>query len=137
MKYLKYLYFLPLVYLAVVVLFETSLILVQPEFEQTMRLNYVSPAGERVEKIVVQLNSGGNLYASANHWPRKWYRDVLLNPNVNIIIDSVEVPYVVTRVTDKEEYERVDTDHRHGLGFRLLTGFAPREIVRFDLVSGT
>jgi hypothetical protein len=30
------------------------------------------------------------------------------------------------------EHDRVEREHKHGLGFRILTGFPPRYFLRLD-----
>ena len=84
--------------------------------------------------MLVQNHSDGKLYASANHWPRAWYNEVLAHPRVWATVDGVTADYVAVPV-DNEEHNRVNADNAHGVGFKFLVGFAPRKFVRLDLVE--
>jgi hypothetical protein len=81
--------------------------------------------------VVSRLDSDGHIYVAANHWPRAWYRRALANPNVQATVDGEKRDFVAVPVTGAE-HERVESENRHGLVFRILTGFPPRYFVRLD-----
>ena len=78
-----------------------------------------------------RLESDGHVYVAANHWPRAWYRRALQNPEVQATIDDQKRDYRAVAVSGAE-HDRVESEHKHGLGFRILTGFPPRYFVRLD-----
>ena len=112
-------------------LFESSLIFIQPEFDDTFVITTTDAQGQSTDRVLVRNVSEGRLYASVNHWPRRWYYQVLENPSVHITIDGISGQYLAVEV-DETEFERVDADNPHGLIFHALTGFAPRRILRLD-----
>ncbi len=131
MRVLKILGILCLIYLAIVVVFESSLILFQPEFEDTFVITTTDEDGRPNNRVLVRNVSEGKLYASVNHWPRAWYYEALENPQVRVSIDGTEGDYVAVPVTG-EEHDRVDADNPHGIVFYALVGFAPRRFLRLD-----
>ena len=80
---------------------------------------------------MARLESNGQLYVAANHWPRAWYHRALENPNVQVTLDGEKGNYRAVPVTDEED-DRVDGEHGLGIVFRILTGFPPRYLVRLD-----
>lgn len=131
MKAVKIVAVLVLVYVGVVVLFESLLGYIQPEGQNTLVITTLAADGAEHSRVVAQLQSGGNLYIAANHWPRAWYHQALENPNVFVTIDDERKPYTAVPV-DGAEHDRVDSDNPLGIGFRILTGFPPRYFVRLD-----
>ena len=87
--------------------------------------------GAAHERVVSRLENAGQLYGAANHWTRAWYRRSLKNPDVQATLDGVRGSDRAVPVTS-EEHDRVEGANRHGLGFRILTGFPPRYFVRLD-----
>ena len=83
------------------------------------------------DRILARLESNGQLYVAANHWPRAWYNQALANPNVQVVVDGEKGAYLAIPVTD-EEHDRVNGDNGTGVMFRILTGFPPRYFVRLD-----
>jgi hypothetical protein len=72
------------------------------------------------------------LYVSANHWPRDWYNNVLARPNLTgSLRDSETVDYVAVSITGEEDIY-LQEKYKHGMVFRILTGFPPRYFVRLD-----
>lgn len=131
MKLLKILLVLIAIYVGVVVLFESLLGYFQPANAQTMVITTTDAGGERNDRVLAKIESGGKLYAAANHWPRQWYRQALANPAVNVTIDDASAPYTAVPVTEPE-HSTVNTDRPLGLGFRILTGFPPRYFLRLE-----
>lgn len=119
------------VYALIVVAFESLLGYFQPSGESTMVITATAPDGTPNDRVLQRVESGGQLYASVNHWPRAWYHRALENPRVEVAFDGRKNAYHAVLV-DAEEYARVRGEHPHGLVFRLLTGFPPRAILRLD-----
>lgn len=132
MKAIKLITILFLVYVGIVILFESLLGYFQPASQTTLVITTTDKDGVANDRVLARLDSNGQLYVSANHWPRAWYNQALENPNVQIVLDGEKGDYVAVPVTDAEEHDRVDFDHRHGIGFRILTGFPPRYFVRLE-----
>ena len=78
-----------------------------------------------------RLDNNGQIYVAANHWPRAWYNQALENPNVQVTLDGEQGAYLAVPAS-AEEHERVEGENRHGMVFRILTGFPPRYFVRLD-----
>ena len=131
MKALKILVGLLLLYVGVVALFESMLGFFQPEGESTMIITTIDSNGKSHNRVLARLESGGELYAAANHWPRSWYRQALANPKVQVTVDDETGDYEAIPV-QSEEHDRVNADRSLGLGFRILTGFPPRYFLRLE-----
>lgn len=120
-----------LVYLGTIVTFESLLGYFQPANQSTLTISVTDEQGESSDRVVARLESGGQMYVAANHWPRAWYRQVLENPNVQITLDEGGGAYLAVPVSGAE-HDRVNADNSLGIVFRLLTGFPPRYFVRLD-----
>ena len=120
-----------LVYIGIVVTFESLLGFIQPTDQTTLVITTTDEEGTTNDRVLARLESGGQLYVAANHWPRAWYKQALQNPNVHIASDSEVGEYLAVPVT-AAEHDRVDSDNRLGMGFRILTGFPPRYFFRLD-----
>lgn len=83
------------------------------------------------EAVVAGVESKGHLYASANHWPRGWYRRVRANPDIEVTRSGERLSYRAVPVVG-EERERVVRDYRLPWVVRFLTGFPPRSFLRLD-----
>ena len=57
-------------YVGIVVLFESLLGIVQPAGDATLLIVTVAADGSESGRVVSRLESGGQLYVAANHWPR-------------------------------------------------------------------
>lgn len=135
MLFLKIVAIVFLVYVGVVVAFESLLGYFQPQSGQTMVITTTDDGGNPHERVVSRLESGGQLYVAVNHWPRAWYGRVLAHPNVQITMDGKTGNYRAVRV-EGEEYARVNAEHPLGPVVRILTGFPPRRILRLDPIGG-
>jgi predicted GTPase len=122
---------LAVLYVGVVVAFEALLGWYQPQGGNTVVITTTDDAGQTRDRVVSRLDSDGKIYVAANHWPRAWYRQVLEHPAVQVTIDGERAGYNAVPVTP-EEHERLQAEHPHSLGFRVLTGFPPRRFVRLD-----
>ena len=131
MKVAKILGILIAAYLGVIVVFESLLGYFQPAGQGTVVISSADGDGQTHDRVVSRLESGGRLYVAVNHWPRAWYGRVLENPQVLVTIDGTPDAYTAVPVTG-EEYDRVNAEHPLGAGFRVLTGFPPRKILRLD-----
>jgi len=131
LKAIKIIVILALVYVGIVVAFESLLGYFQPANQSTVVITTVDSDGQGHERVLSSLESNGQLYVAANHWPRAWYSRALENPQVEISIDGANGPYTAVPI-EGEEHERVDSDHPLGPVIRFLTGFPPRYFVRLD-----
>ena len=131
MKALKIVAIAVLVYVGIVAAFESLIGFLQPSAGATLVITTFDEAGAPHDRVVSRLESDGRLYVAANHWPRAWYRRALAKPEVQATIDGKKGDYRAVPVTGAE-HDRVESEHRHGVVFRILTGFPPRYFVRLD-----
>lgn len=131
MKPLKIIVTVLVVYVAIVAVFESSLGYFQPKPGSTLVITTFEGGGAAHDRVVTRLESDGKLYVAANHWPRAWYRRALANPEVQVVLEGEKRDYRTVPVTGAE-HERVDSDNRLPLAFRIVTGFPPRYFLRLD-----
>ena len=131
MKVIKLIAILLLVYVGIVVAFESLIGYFQPAGQSTLVISTTDEDGTANDRVLARLDSNGQLYVAANHWPRAWYNQALENPNVEVSLDGEMAAYLAVPVTE-EEHNRVDSEHALGLVVRILTGFPPRYFVRLD-----
>ena len=131
MRLTKILVFVALVYVGIVATFESLLGYFQPADSNTMVITTYDSEGEGADRVVARLESNGELYVAANHWPRAWFNDALENDKVDITFGGETLPYraVLLEGTDHDE---VNARHGLSLSFRILTGFPPRYLMRLD-----
>jgi len=120
-----------LVYLGIVVAFESLIGYFQPRAGSTLVITTFDADGTAHDRVVSRLESGGQLYVAANHWPRAWYHRALENPDVIVTQDGEKGDYRAVPVTGVE-HDRVDRENGLGVVFRILTGFPPRYFLRLD-----
>ncbi len=120
-----------IVYVGIVVVFESLLGYYQPAGEGTLTITTTDDEGTTNDRVLSRLESNGQLYVAANHWPRAWYHQALANPRVHVTLDGERGDYLAVPVDD-DEHGRVDGEHSLGLVIRILTGFPPRYFVRLD-----
>jgi F420H(2)-dependent quinone reductase len=136
-KIVKIIVILFVVYAGIVVAFESLLGYFQPKDERALVITTQDDDGSAHQRVVSRIDSDGKLYVAANHWPRRWYREVLAHPEVQVTADGKTQAYVAAPVTG-EEFDRVNAEHGLGMTIRILTGFPPRRLVRLDpVVSAT
>jgi hypothetical protein len=133
-KILKILAIVLVVYVGLVALFELSIGYFQPGGGETIVITTTDGSGNASDRVVQRLDSNGQLYVAANHWPRRWYRRVLQHPDLQVTADGQKRMYRAVQVS-RAEHERVDTEHPLGAIARFLTGFPPRRFVRLDPVG--
>ena len=130
-KAVKLVGLLCVVYVGIVGAFESMLGALQPAGASTLVITTADADGATYDRVLARLESDGQLFVAANHWPRAWYRRTLENPSVQIVAEGVTGAYVAVPVTDAE-YERVNGEHGLGMIFRVLTGFPPRRLLRLE-----
>jgi hypothetical protein len=128
---MKILAIVVLIYVAIVVAFESLIGFAQPANPSTLSLTTYDPDGTAHDRVLSRLDTDGKVYVSANHWPRAWYRRVLAKPEVQATIDGKKGDYRAVPV-EGAEHDRVEREHPHGFLFRFVTGFPPRYFVRLD-----
>ncbi len=131
MKALKILVIVVLVYVGIVVAFESLLGYFQPSSGSTLVITTFDGDGTPHDRVVSRLGSDGQLYVAANHWPRAWYKRALENPEMQITLDGEKADYRAVPVTGME-HDRVDGENSLPVVFRILTGFPPRYFVRLE-----
>ncbi len=120
-----------LVYVGLVATFESMLGFFQPGGQGTLVITTTDGDGATNDRVLARLESNGQLYVAANHWPRAWYKQALENPSVQVAVDGESGAYLAVPVTD-EEHDRVNRENDTGFVFRIMTGFPPRYFVRLD-----
>lgn len=131
MKAVKLIATLILAYIGIVIAFESMIGYLQPAGQSTLVITTSDENGETNDRVLSRLESNGQIYVAANHWPRAWYNQALANPNVQMTFEDRKGDYLAVPVTGTE-HDRVQNDHSTGVGFRILTGFPPRVFVRLD-----
>ena len=131
MKALKIVAILALVYVGIVVAFESTIGFLQPRAGTTLVITTFAADGAAHDRVVSRLESGGQLYVAANHWPRAWYERALANPDVRVTLDGQPGDYRAVPVTG-DEHARVNADNPLPLPFRFVTGFPPRYFLRLE-----
>ena len=127
----KVLIIIAMVYVGIVAAFESLLGYFQPADDQTMVITTFDSEGRGADRVVARLESDGNLYVAANHWPRAWYQAALLNKAVEITFNGETLPYTAV-LLEGEDHDRVNNAHPLPFAFRVLTGFPPRYLMRLD-----
>jgi hypothetical protein len=130
-KLLKVLAIILIIYVGIVVLFESLIGYFQPDSGATLVITTTDENGEQNDRVLSRLESSGRLYVAANHWPRNWFNQALENPAVTVTIDGKAENYLAVPAST-EEHERLNTEQPLPLVVRLLTGFPPRYFVRLD-----
>ncbi len=131
MKAAKIIAIVLVVYVGIVIAFESLLGYFQPANQSTLVITTTDANGASHDRVVARLRSNGQLYVAANHWPRAWFRQTSINPTVEIEMDGIRSSYTAVPVAG-EEHDRVDDDNGLGFVFRVLTGFPPRYFVRLE-----
>jgi F420H(2)-dependent quinone reductase len=131
MKVVKIVLIALVVYAAIVAAFESMIGYIQPTPESTVVITTFDASGQPHDRVVSRLESGGQVYVAANHWPRAWYERALANPKVQVTRDGQKIDYQAVPVTGAE-HERVEADNPHPAWFRFVTGFPPRRFLRLE-----
>ena len=80
MKVAKILVITVLVYVGIVVAFESLLGYFQPENQRTLVITTTDGDGNEFDRVLARLESQEQVYIAVNHWPRAWYYRVLTSP---------------------------------------------------------
>jgi len=131
MRLSKVLIVIVVAYVGVVVAFESLLGYFQPADASTMVITTFDEVGQGADRVVARLESNGELYVAANHWPRAWYNEALENSDVEITFKGETLPYQAV-LLEGSDHDRVNAAHALPLAFRILTGFPPRYLMRLD-----
>ena len=131
MKALKIVAIVFLVYLGVVVAFESAIGFFQPANDSTLVITTFDDAGTPHDRVLSRLESDHQIYVAANHWIREWYNRLLANPEVQVSVNGEKGDYLAVPVAGAE-HDRIDRENSLGVFLRILTGFPPRHIVRLD-----
>ncbi len=131
MKVLKILAILIGVYVVIVVAFESTIGVLQPDFGNQLVITTRDEDGNASDRVLTRRESDGRIYVSAHHWPRAWYRRAVENPEVEVSVDGEKKAYRAVEVTG-DEYDRVAGEHPLPLLQRIMMGFPSRRILRLD-----
>jgi len=131
MKAVKIIGILILVYIGIVVAFESAIGYYQPSNQGTLVISTTDEDGATNDRVLARIESSDQLYVAANHWPRAWYNNALENRNVQVDLGEGKKDYLVVPIEDDEQ-GRVDSENSLPLVFKILTGFPPRYIIRLD-----
>ncbi len=74
----------------IVIAFESMIGFLQRSTGTTLVITTTDEAGNSNDRVLARLESNGQLYVSANHWPRAWYAQALENPNVRVTLEEGE-----------------------------------------------
>ena len=116
-------------YVLVVVGFESMLGYTQPENQGTLVITTFDD-GEPHDRVVSRIHIDDELYVAVNHWPRLWYWQLLDEPVVRIRYGDTDALFRAIPVEGDQAIQRVDDARPLSLQFRILTGFPPRHFVQ-------
>ena len=119
-------------YMGLVIVFESSLGLIQPRSGDTMVITSFEIDGKAINRVVSRLEQGNDVFAAVNHWPRAWARRISQNPYVQITYNETTLNYNAVTLQGGE-HDKAVSDFPVHLAFRILTGFPPRYFFRFEL----
>jgi len=139
MKAVKWLAIPAVVYLVLVVAFECFVGLMGrhqaesgvPSDEDWLVITTTDADGRAIDTVVAGVESAGQLYVAANHWPRGWYDRALDHPDVEITRAGERSAARAVPVVGDERV-RIAADYDLPFAVRLLTGFPPRSFLRLD-----
>ena len=116
-------------YVLIVVGFESMLGYTQPENQGTLVITTFDD-GEPHDRVVSRIHIDDELYVAVNHWPRLWYWQLLDEPVVRIRYGDTDDLFRAIPVEEDQAIQRVDDARPLSLQFRILTGFPPRHFVQ-------
>ena len=134
MRLLKIILIIGIIYIGIVVAFESLLGYVQPQDDGTLVITTTDDSGNTNQRVLSRLAVDETTYVAVNHWPRAWYRDALERPNVSLSFSQEEGEardYLAVPVTEAE-HNALQRSHPVPLPMRFLMGFAPRHFLRLD-----
>ncbi|HJL60633.1 MAG TPA: hypothetical protein QF517_01655, partial [Pseudomonadales bacterium] len=77
MKAVKIIGILILVYIGIIVAFESAIGYYQPSNQGTLVISTTDEDGATNDRVLARIESSDQLYVAANHWPRAWYSNAL------------------------------------------------------------
>jgi len=113
MKIVKIIAIVLLVYVVIVVSFESLLGYFQPGGQGTLVITTTDDDGTKNDRVLAHMETDGQLYVAANHWPRAWFRQASTNPNVQATVNGEEASYIAVPVSDAE-HARIDGEYSLG-----------------------
>ena len=131
MKIVKIVVILAVVYVGIVVVFETLIGTMQPQNDGTLVITTTDEDGNANERVLSRLDVEGKVYVAVNHWPRAWYHDALARPDVQITYGGETAAYTAVPV-EGAEHDAVQTARPRGALMSFLMGYAPRYFIRLD-----
>lgn len=131
MKAFKRIVVVVLVYVGIVIAFESMLGIFQPAGGDTLVITTTGGDGTSDDRVLSRIENNAQVYVAANHWPRAWFNRALANPNVQVTFAGEQADYLAVPVSE-DEHDRVEAENSHGLMFRIMTGFPPRYFLRLD-----
>jgi hypothetical protein len=131
MKIVKIVLIVAVIYAGIVTAFESMIGFMQPTQGDSVVITTFDESGAAHDRVVSRLESAGQQYVAANHWPRAWYERALANPKVQVAVDGQKADYLAVPVTGAE-HDRVEADNPHPAWFRFVTGYPPRHFLRLD-----
>ena len=131
MKLLKILLVTALIYVGIVVLFESLLGYTQPQNDGTLVITTTNDEGEANERVLSRLELNDTTYVAVNHWPRAWYNDALARPQVQVQYNGEAGNYLAVPVAGPE-HDQIQIKQPVPLPMRFLMGFAPRHFLRLE-----
>jgi len=120
-----------LVYLGIVVAFESLIEYFQPRAGSSLVITTFDGGGTPHVRVLSRLESAGHLYVAANYWPRAWYHRASENPEARVTQEGERGDYRAVPVTGVE-HDRVERENSLGVASRTPTGFPPRYFLRLD-----
>ena len=135
MRILKWVGVLLLIYVAIVVLFESAIGYFQPSNNATLSLTVYGDNDEPHTRVLSRIEHSENLYVAVNHWPRSWFAAAQHNPNVRVAYGDRDFAATARVVEDESEYARIENDRALPFWFKFLTVFPPRYFVRLEPTS--
>ena len=140
MKFLKIIAIIGGIYVALALILDSAIGTFQPQGDRTAVLRTFDEAGEPYDRVLLLLNDDGQLWVESGHWFRGWYHQALANPNVVLVQDGQETPYVAVPVNTPETVDTITRLMGKGSDFgywvgRTILMFAPIKPLRLDGVS--
>ena len=140
MKFLKIIAIIGGIYVALGLILDGAIGTFQPQGGNTAVLRTFDEAGQPYDRVLSLLNDDGQLWVESGHWFRGWYHQALANPNVVLIQDGQETPYVAVPVNTPETVDMITRLMGKGSDFgywvgRTILMFAPIKPLRLDPVS--
>lgn len=117
-------------YLVLLLILEGVIWKVQPDMTGGVTL-HIETDGAAIKRTLYGFELDNRLYVSSNHWFRKWYHEIIKNPNIELEQEGSLEPYVAIPLTG-DEHRTVAALYKMGFWLRLLCGFAPRRFLRLD-----